>query len=69
MTNETLKAMADKRRIYLEAELVRIAKELAIHTQSPAYAVPYKSANGKFVYVVVGPKNAIHGLVARMKTE
>lgn len=69
MSDETLKAMADKRRIYLESELVRIAKELAIHTQSPAYAVPYKNASGKFVYVVVGPKNAIHGLVARMKTK
>lgn len=69
MANETLQAMADKRRVHLEQELVRIAKELAIHTQSPAYAVPYKGKNGKFIYVVVGPKNAIHGLVARMKTE
>jgi hypothetical protein len=71
VANETLKAMTDKKRIYLESELVRIAKGLAIpiHTQAPAYAVPYKASNGKFVYVVVGPKNAIHGLVARMKTE
>lgn len=63
---DTLQAMADKRRIFLEAELVRIAKELAVHTNSPAYAIPFKKGN-KFVYVVVGPRNAIHGILARTK--
>ena len=65
----TQQAMDDARRKHLEAELVRIARELAEHTRSPAYAIPYKNAANKFVYVVVGPRNAIHGLVARMKTK
>lgn len=67
MPNETQVAMADKRRKFLEEELIRIATELATHTQSPSFLVPYRAGNGRIQYVAVGPENAIHGLLQRAR--
>lgn len=61
--------MANARLKHLESELVRVAKELSEHTHSPAYAVPFRGKSGKMFYVVVGPRNAIHGILARTKIE
>lgn len=70
MTIPTTVAMADKRRKHLEEELVRVAQELAQHTGSPSYVVPYThkdaKGNGVMRYVAVGTVNSLHAMISRL---
>lgn len=53
----------------LEQALIDKVKELIDFSESPAFCIPYIAKNGRRHFVIVGPHNAIPGLLAQARKQ